>query len=339
MGTLGGAAVAFAVSLALAPVVLAGLRRAKMLDVPNPRSSHGQATPRSGGAAPALACVVAAALSSRLTGNGRTALLVVSVGFGVIGLADDVRPRPALLRLLGQAAVAAVSLIWLLSGTGGGWPVVLATGGAIAVWEVGFVNVFNFMDGINGLAATQVVLAGACWWLIAGREHVPELAAAGAIAAGAAAAFAPFNVPRARMFLGDVGSYFLGGWLAATAVIGLQAGIAPEAVLAPLALFAADAGSTLVRRARRHQPVMQAHREHVYQRLAATGWSHTQTTLLLGLLMAAVSALGSLSLAEGGPELRVVGDATAALLLSGYLVLPEWLASTRLSGSGAVAQP
>jgi UDP-N-acetylmuramyl pentapeptide phosphotransferase/UDP-N-acetylglucosamine-1-phosphate transferase len=319
VATLPAAALAFAVALAVAPLVLRILRR--VLDIPTDRSSHRQPTRRGGGLAPAVGCVVAAAIANRFTVADRDAVVVVSVGMGLIGLADDLHPAGALPRLLGQLVVATAALVWLLPGTAGGAPVTALAGLATAFWLAGYVNAFNFMDGINGLAVTQVVIAGVAWWIIGSEQHAPAFAAAGLIVAAGAAAFAPFNLPRARMFLGDVGSYFLGGWLAVAAVVGVRAGVAPEAVLAPLALFLVDSGVTLIRRVRRRQPWTQPHREHIYQRLVQAGWSHGRTTVTIGIIIAAVSALGSLSL-TGVVALRVAGDGLAVLLLAGYVLVP-----------------
>lgn len=325
------AALAFGIALAAGPIVLWALRRIQVLDVPTARSSHQSATPRGGGVAPALGCILAAAVSTRLVGPDRDAILIVSLGLGLIGLADDLRPRRALPRLVGQLAFALASLLWLLRGVAGGGLITTAAGAGIVVGIIGYTNVFNFMDGVNGLAVAQVVVAGGTWGLLGEHERAPVLAAAGVIAAAAVVGFAPFNVPRARMFLGDVGSYFLGGWLAVAAIVGLRAGIAPEAVLAPLSVFVADAGVTLVQRVRRHQPWAQAHREHAYQRLAQAGWSHTQTTLVVGSAMVATSALGALSLSTT-LAVRLAGDAGVVVVLAGYLSLPARLA--RRAGTG-----
>jgi len=333
MGYLPVAALAFGIALVACPAVLLVLRRLQVLDVPTARSSHQVVTPRGGGVAPGLACVLAAAVSTQLVGSDRDALLVVSVGLGLLGLADDIRPQPVPLRLGAQVIVALVALIWLLRGLDDGALVASAAGMGIVVGLVGYTNAFNFMDGINGLAVAQVVAAGGTWWLIGWQEHVPALAAAGAIAAAAAIGFAPFNTPKATMFLGDVGSYCLGGWLAVAAVIGLRAGIAPEAVLAPLSLFLADAGVTLLERVRRRQPWSQPHRDHTYQRLVQAGWSHGHTTLVVGLVMVITSALGALSL-TGTPILRVAGDVVGLVVLAAYLRLPAVLA-----GRAAAAAP
>lgn len=337
MRTVATAAVALVTAMASAPAVLWLLRRLEVVDRPTARSSHDHTTPRGGGLAPAAGCLLAAGLSTRLSGADRTAVLVVAGGLGLIGLVDDLHPLGVAPRLLAQVAVAGISLVWLGRDLGGTPVVVGLAATAIAVWLVTYVNTFNFMDGINGLAVTQVIVAGVDWWIIGQRQHVPALAAAGLVAAGAAVGFAPYNLPRARMFLGDAGSYFLGGWLAATAIVGIRAGIAPEAMLAPLALFLADTTLTLARRVGRGDAWWQPHREHAYQRLVEGGWSHTRTTAILGLLMTAISAFGALSLTASVP-LRVAGDGLGVLALIGYTALPSRLAR-RSRRSPAVAGP
>jgi len=338
MATLPAAAVAFALALLAAFPLLWLLRRMQLFDVPNARSSHRTPTPRAGGLAPAAACVVAGAAATRLTGANRDAVLLVAIGAGLIGLADDMHSRPPVVRFVGQLAVAVVALPWLLHGLGGPTWVDVAAAGAVVIALVGYINVFNFMDGINGLAVAQVCVAGVAWWLIGSYRHLPALASAGLIPAAAAAAFAPFNVPRARMFLGDVGSYFFGAWLMAVAIVGLRARVAPEAMLAPLAVFVADAGFTLVQRVRHHEPWLEAHQQHAYQRLVQSGWSHGRTSLVAVAVMATVSALGALSL-TGNAALRVVGDTAAVLVAATYLAMPALLARARGRTTSTALEP
>ena len=175
-------------------------------------------------------------------------------------------------------------------------------------------------------AAAWAISAGDAGWL----------AAAGAIAAGAALGFAPFNVVRARMFLGDVGSYFFGAWLAVAAVLGLRAGLAPEAVLAPLVLYAADTGVTLVRRVVTGETWYEPHRDHAYQRLVRAGWSHVQTTVVVAAVMAVCAALGAVSL-HGSATLRALADVALVAVLVAYLVSPSLLAGR--SSQAAPAAP
>src|SRR5207248_1189863 len=107
-----------------------------------------------------------------------------------------------------QLAAAILALPWLLHGLSGGWSWQVLFSAGVALWLVAYVNAFNFMDGIDGISVAQAAVAGAALYLVGRGEHVPALATAAAILAGAALGFAPLNVPRARLFLGDVGSYF-----------------------------------------------------------------------------------------------------------------------------------
>src|SRR5207248_76948 len=131
----------------------------------------------------------------------------------------------------------------------------------------------------------------------------------------------PFNVIKAKLFLGDVGSYFVGGWLAALAIVGLRAAIPPEAVLAPLAIYLADTSATLVRRARAGQVVYSPHREHAYQRLVRSGWSHQRTAAFTCVAVAMCSALGAVSL-SGSTPLRIAADAAILAVVASYLCAP-----------------
>jgi len=319
-----GALLAGALTLALAPVVLAALRRWHVLDLPTPRSSHVQATPRGGGLAPAAGALVVLAVTDVITGDARVALAVAGAGFGLAGAVEDLRGVPPAPRLLSQVAMAVATLPWLLSGLGGHglWRVTFGIG--VVAWLIAYVNAFNFMDGVNGLSAVQVVVAGVTWWAVGEWQDVHTLAAGGLVVAAAAFAFAPFNFPRARMFLGDVGSYFFGGWLAVLAVLALRHGLPVEAALAPLSVYLADTGLTLARRVARHEAWFQPHRDHAYQRLVALGWTHSRVTATVGAAIAGCSCLGAVSLV-GVPWARALADAVLAGVLTAYLISPSLL--------------
>lgn len=332
----GAALLALGVTLLLAPLVLAGLHRLHLLDLPSHRSSHERPTPRGGGVAPAVGALAGLAASDVVAGPAETGLVVAAVAFGVLGLAEDVRGVPPLPRLGLQLVVGAAALPWLLHGLHGHPVWVLAFTFGALVWLVAYVNAFNFMDGINGISAAQCVVAGVAWYGVGRVEEVAPLAVGGLVVAGAAAGFAPFNAPRARMFLGDVGSYFLGGWLAALVVVGLRAGIPPEAVVAPLAPYLTDTAATIVRRVARGERWYLAHCDHAYQRLVRLGWSHTRTTLVVGAVMAACAALGAVSLTAGLP-VRLAADAALAGVLAAYLAAPARLARRRSAAAAGAS--
>lgn len=319
-----GALLAGALTLALAPVVLAGLRRWHVLDMPTSRSSHDEPTPRGGGLAPAAGALVALAVTDVITGDARVALAVAGAGFGLAGAVEDIWGVPPAPRLVVQFAVAVATLPWLLAGMWGAeaWRLVFGTG--VVVWLIAYVNAFNFMDGVNGVSAVQAVVAGVAWWVVGEWQDVHALAAGGLLVAVVALAFAPFNFPRAHMFLGDVGSYFFGGWLGVLAVVALREGLTVEAAFAPLSIYLADTGLTLARRVARHEALHLPHREHVYQRFVAFGWTHARITALVGMAIAACSGLGAASLA-GPLWFRVLADAALAGVLIVYLASPSLL--------------
>jgi UDP-N-acetylmuramyl pentapeptide phosphotransferase/UDP-N-acetylglucosamine-1-phosphate transferase len=325
---MAAAFLACGLTIALCPPVLACLRRWRLLDVPGDRSSHAHPTPRGGGIAPALGATVALAFSSAVSGQARTGLIAAALLFGFIGLLEDSVGVPALRRLVVQVLAGALAAPWLLTAWSGGQGWRVAMGLAVVVWLVSYVNAFNFMDGIDGISVAQAVVAGTAWYLVGWAEGVASLEIGGLIVAGAALGFAPFNFPKARMFLGDVGSYYFGALLAALAVVGVRAGIPPEAVAAPLAVYLADTGVTLVRRVRRGEVWYSPHRDHTYQRLVQHGWSHARTTLSVAAVMAVVSALGSLALTDS-LAIRVAGDLLVVGVLAAYLRAPAWLAHER----------
>lgn len=265
-----------------------------LVDVPNARSSHRESTPRGGGAAIAVV-TTAAVLVLALRGSLTTALCAAIAGGGLavamIGFADDHRPLPSSLRLIVHFGAA----IWAVAWLGGlpplrfgdhvlnlGW-----TGHAIAVLGIVWVlNLFNFMDGIDGIAASEavfVVVAGA--WLTAGGLVVSDVGTAGLMLAAACGGFLLWNWPPAKIFLGDVGSGYLGYVIAVLALAAARTN--PVALWVWLILggaFFVDATITLMRRTLRGERVYEAHRNHAYQWLARRWRSHRRVTLALLIL-------------------------------------------------------
>ncbi|MFY1934995.1 MraY family glycosyltransferase [Achromobacter xylosoxidans] len=299
-----------------------------LMDVPNERSSHAVPTPRGGGLAIVLS-FLAGGLA--LGGFGLTpwsevaALGGAAAVVALIGFCDDHGHIPARWRLLVHFAAAAWALAWM-----GGAPVLPIAGGVLesgwlgallaAVALVWLLNLYNFMDGIDGIAAAEAVCVcsgGAILYLLTGR---PEAGYAPLLLAAAAAGFLCWNFPSAKIFMGDVGSGFLGITLG---VLALQAGwTAPQLTwswLILLGTFIVDATWTLLRRLARGERVYEAHRSHAYQRASRKAGSHLPITLaviginVLWLLpMAALVALGYL---EGGVALVIAYAPLLALAI------------------------
>lgn len=316
-----GAVVAFVATLVLCPVVIEWLRRRDMVDNPVERSSHSVPTLRGGGLAPAVGAVLGATIAAASSSSSLLTVVGTALAFGALGLADDLTSVSAHLRLVLQLLLAAGAVVLLAPDLPDG--VTLAILAPLAwIWLVAYVNAFNFMDGINGISAAQVIVAGGAWAAVGAWQDTPVVTAGGLTIALAALAFLPFNFPNARVFLGDVGSYFLGGWLAVMVVLAISEGLTPEAALAPLLLYVCDTGITLARRIARRESFMEPHREHTYQRLVVGGWSHARTTGFVGVVIAMCSALGAATLLS--TPVRVGADVALAVVMVAYLTAPQW---------------
>ncbi len=192
---------------------------------------------------------------------------------------------------------------------------------AAAVWITGFVNAFNFMDGVNGISGAHALIAGVAYACYAEWGQHPFLLAASLAVAVGALMFLPWNAGRARVFLGDVGSYSLGAALAVLATDAVLRGVPVEAVLGPLALYLADTAWTLQRRIRAGERWLQAHRTHVYQQWCDAGWSHQEVTLLTGALTILLTVAGTVSLSRDLPA-RAAADLIGLAVLAAYLCSP-----------------
>jgi Fuc2NAc and GlcNAc transferase len=293
----------------LVAVLLTGLLRRYasrfgFVDVPNDRSSHEKPTPRGGGVAIVLACLagwtalfmcdrVSTGLFAALAGGGALVAL--------IGFLDDHRSRSPALRLAVHLAAAGWAVYWL-----GGMPPLQVgqnvhdlgvTGNILAVLGILWVlNLFNFMDGIDGLAASEaifVALGGVmCSLVLAASPIVP----ASLVLAAASAGFLCWNWPPARIFMGDAGSGFLGFVIAVVTIAAAREHpAAPFVYLILGALFFVDATVTLVRRLLRRERLHEAHRTHAYQHLTrrfghlrvTAGWSLLNVGALLPIAVSA----------------------------------------------------
>lgn len=267
----------------------------QILDRPNERSSHSVPTPRGGGVAIVVSFLLVAAVFSWLAPSGGPgalppSLLAATAAIAIVGWLDDRSSLKARWRFLAHTLVA-VWMLWVMGGIPSvpmfgvrvdlGWfGLALAT--AYIVWMV---NLFNFMDGIDGIASTEAItvcLSGAlCWWLATASAawHLPALLAA------SAAGFLAWNYPPARIFMGDSGSGFLG---AAVALFSLWTAQAHQQVFwcwfILIGCFMVDATTTLVRRVRRGERFSEAHRTHAYQYASRRHGSHKVVTLAVAAI-------------------------------------------------------
>ena len=264
-----------------------------LMDVPNSRSSHTTPTPRGGGVAIVLSACAAFTCLYLLELTSQTQLLVL-VGSGVlvaaVGFLDDHGHIPARWRLLTHFIAAS----WALGSMGEiptfdlmgvlvqpGW-----TGNLVAaVFLVWMLNLYNFMDGIDGLASVEalcICLGGALLYVLTGHAQAVWLPLS---LAAAVSGFLAWNFPPARIFMGDAGSGFLGIVLG---IMSLQAGtVSPPllwAWLVLLGVFVVDATVTLLRRLLRGDKVYQAHRSHAYQYAARRHGGHRPVTLTVAAI-------------------------------------------------------
>ncbi|MCP3993366.1 MAG: glycosyl transferase [Actinomycetia bacterium] len=309
------------VSALTCPALIRILVRHSVVDEAGIRSSHTGSIPRGGGVAIMLGSAAGFSMLLRSSAAGPLKWAVpFALLLGGLGLIDDVRTLSARHRLLAQTSLATAFV--LASGVS---PVASArwAGAALAVlWLVGFVNAFNFMDGINGISVgTAVVIAGSLS-LSSARWGSPTTAVAAAALLGAVAGFAPFNLVRARLFMGDVGSYFVGGALALLALVAIDDGVAVLAACLPFTLYVADVACTLFRRIRRRENLATPHREHTYQLLANGGWGHLQTTLFVTGMTLVLAAVGQLAGGLGG-ALAIAVAAAGILVVPIYLLMPS----------------
>ncbi len=349
--TLGAGVIAASVS----GIGVAWFRRwaehCQILDRPNERSSHTHPVPRGGGLVIAVVTLIGGGVLAMRIPSSWTAFAAYVAGavlIGVVSWIDDLRTLPGSIRfavhLLGALiAVAGIGywhelslpLIGILNL--GLWGALLTT-----VWIVGLTNAYNFMDGTDGIAACQGLVAGLGWTVLGVQASQPVIGSLGFMVASTSAGFLAHNWSPARIFMGDVGSAFLGYTLAVLPVMyvsfdGSAAGV-PLVGLLLVWPFVFDTTFTFLRRLLRREKVFSAHRSHLYQRMSTATSGHPRVALiysglaLAGGLLAAVwsktmareanpatlalpalcLALWVLTLAHERRKLRCAGTQTAA---------------------------
>lgn len=258
---------------------------------PNARSSHTQPTPQGGGIAVLLGIAFALVIAPvRIELYGVFAL---TLALGVLGAVDDIRSLAAPPRLIVQGLIS-VGVIALLPESMRVLPILpwWIERGLLAIGLLWFINLTNFMDGIDWITVAEMVLITGALAIFGFAGALPiEVAFAAATLCGALVGFAPFNKPVARLFLGDVGSLPI-GLLAAWMLIRFGADHLAAAILLPL-YYIADATITLVRRLARGERVMQAHRCHFYQQAVDGTLSVMQVVARIALINVILIALAA----------------------------------------------
>jgi UDP-N-acetylmuramyl pentapeptide phosphotransferase/UDP-N-acetylglucosamine-1-phosphate transferase len=287
--------VAFATALVGAGLYLRWAPR-RALDVPNQRSSHTRPIPRGGGLVIVGGFLIGlgvwqqagGGLSPRALGWLAGALLVAGVSF-----LDDLHPLPAIPRLVTHALGAVV--LTVVGVQDRELPLIVALPLAF-VWVALVTNVYNFMDGIDGLATSQAIVVGVATAIAGTLVGNPLVATGAGLLAAASAGFLVYNLPPARLFMGDVGSTFLGFSFAGLSLLGnlgVGGGRLPVTFgLVVLAPFLFDSLLTLARRVVRGERWYVAHRSHYYQRLVLGGLSHAQVTALYAAFAIVAAAAG-----------------------------------------------
>lgn len=302
------------------------LRRLGAVDVPTARSSHSIATARGLGLAPASGLLAAALAAVALGAASAEVMCLLATGLVAagVGLWEDVQGIPVLARLVSQLVLGSLAGGVLVAITAAPvWWVPL-----VAMAFVSYVNAANFMDGIDGISAAHGLLCGGYFAFVGSRTGLTTLVLVGLVLAASYLAFAPWNLGRSRVFLGDCGSYLLGAMVLLLATVAVVHRLPLLVAIAPLLPYLADTGWTLVRRSLRHEPLWKAHRTHVYQRLLRHGLGHLSVTAVVA------AASVSCALLAWGYRGGIAAWAGCAVVLGCYLALPGLLARLRV---GAVA--
>ena len=320
----------FVITAVLVDLMVILAARWRLVDLPNRRSAHALPTARGGG----LAIVVTTALASLLVAlRWPPAVFAILVGvilpclvIAVVGIIDDMQPLRASLRLVIQIGVAVaitaalgplssiaipglpvIELGWV------GWPLTV-------LWIVGMTNAFNFMDGSDGMAALGAVVAGGAMAVIGWqlRIHLPLLLAA--FAAAAAGGFLVFNWQPARVFMGDVGSAFLGTYLAAVPLTFPEPQRSLVFIPMVLALwpYVFDPFVSVLRRVYHRKNPFEPHREFLFHRLIRSGIPHGRTAIVYALLAGIGGCVGILMVVNVLPEaVRAYGPLLVIALAGG----------------------
>jgi Fuc2NAc and GlcNAc transferase len=304
-----------------------------MMDVPNERSSHSLPVPRMGGVPMVAAAALAFGGWMLLSAGGANVQRGLPYTFlfafcmFLLGFYDDLRGLSPLFRFLVQFVSALSILIFLapLLPDVSLWTWVLPKWAWVApgaFWVVWMLNLYNFMDGIDGLAGGEAAVASSFFFLVFAWYGQSGWAAANLVVAAASMGFLVHNWPPARVFMGDGGSAFLGAFYGMQSVVAALSTPVPFPVLVlPFANFILDTTFTLFRRAIRREKWYQAHRSHFYQRMTDLGMSHRKVTSIQ-LLVGVASCAAAAACSAAGPAGRI---ASMISVVAGVVCIGIWV--------------
>jgi Fuc2NAc and GlcNAc transferase len=336
-------AASFCLSYWLVGLVRGYALSAEVVDLPNDRSLHDGRVARGGGLAIVLiglAGLIAATFFWGLTFDVSWPLMLVLLALGSLGWIDDHYDLPVMVRIILHFVVAAVIVAWLGKITSIEIsPDLTFSLGVLSIpitllWVVWMTNLYNFMDGSDGIAAVQGMIASAAmglWFLWADGSG---LAMVCLVLFAALSGFLVWNWSPARVFMGDVGSVSLGGLFAALSVVATTRYDMPFLAFVILFLvFIADATLTLVRRVARREPFWRAHRSHYYQRAVQAGLSHSRVACLSGALALLQAGIGTVVIAGIVPVWPGVLAGVLLMVIAGYGVIRvERVPANRVAG-------
>jgi UDP-N-acetylmuramyl pentapeptide phosphotransferase/UDP-N-acetylglucosamine-1-phosphate transferase len=286
----GAPLLAFAVATLVAYILTRDRVARLALDRPNARSLHAVPVPRTGGIAVLIAALAAwFAFDAAPAGPVMAGLAILAV----VSLLDDLRNLPPALRFLAHLGSAAMGVHFV---AGASEP--LAGQALLAIAVAWLINLYNFMDGSDGLAGGMALIGFLVYALAAIAAGDFVFASTNLIIAASAAGFLVFNFHPAKMFLGDVGSVPLGFLAGVLGLHGWMTGTWPLWFpIVAFSVFIVDSSVTLAKRLWNRERVWQAHRDHYYQRLVLMGWGHRRTAWVEYALMALTGVLALIALA------------------------------------------
>ena len=321
--------VAFGVAVALTPLVRAVSYRIGYLDHPGDKSSHHRPVPKSGGYAIVIGILAAIGLAGGFGNRDVAVIITAVVALAVLAAVDEAKSLPRFGRFVVQIIVAGAVAY------GGGvilQQVLLPFGVRVAfgalsaiaavVWIAGLINAYNFMDGLNGMAAVEGIVGGSALAVLFAWVGDPAGMVVAVAIAGACAGFLPWNLPSGSIFMGDVGSASLGFLFAVLSLRLSNQGVPLVVAALPLLPFLFDSSVTVLLRALRGERFFATrHRSHFYQRLNGTGYSHAHVTMVYGLmaLISSAVALMYTSLTETTKAMMLIG------LLGLHVALASWV--------------